>query len=845
MKDRDIRDFSHSEVKDVFSIVQSSEAGLTENDVSKRLSTIGQNTLQTTKRSHVIIEFLLNFKSPLVVILMVVASISIFLGEAINAVIVMSMVAMSVGLNFLQEHRASLAAEKLKSRVSSKTMVIRDGIAVEVNSVGIVPGDVLELNAGDLVPADARLFWERDLFVSQSALTGESFPVEKTINPIESHRNDLTDMRNILFAGTSIVTGAGKAVVIKTGSSTEFGKIAEKLANPRSQNEFTKGIESFSSMVLRIIVIFVVFIFLANSFIKHDIIESLLFSIAVAVGLTPEFLPMIMTVNMSRGSQSMARKGVIVKKLTAIPTFGSMDILCTDKTGTLTEDRIHLVKYTNISGKESEDVFQYAYLNSYYQTGITNPMDKAVVDYKKIDISEYKKVDEIPFDFERKRMSVVISSKKDHILITKGAPEEILKVSSTYLDGEVERKLTHRKKEIIMGQFEKLSKDGFRTLAIAKKKIPSSKTIYTKADENEMNIVGFVSFLDPARAGVKDSIDQLEIMGIEMKVLTGDNEFVTQKICIDADINVKGTLLGSQIDSFTDEQLFSQCMATTIFARCSPSQKNRIITCLRSRGKVVGYMGDGINDAPSLKAADVGISVANGVDVAKESADIILTHKSLKELKDGVIEGRKTFGNTMKYIMMGLSSNFGNMFSVLGAVLFLPFLPMLPIQILLNNFLYDLGQITLPTDRVDKEYLEKPKRWSNKTIRNFMIIFGPISSLFDYLSFFVLFVLFKNAPAAFQTGWFMESLATQTLVIHIIRTRKIPFLQSNASMYLWVSTSLVVAIGWIIPMTPLAHFFGFVTLPFYQVALISVIVAIYLLCVEAGKRVFYNSRLAS
>ncbi len=845
MLDKPLSSYALLSQTEVLSSLNSTLDGLARDEVDNRLRKYGPNTISTFKKNLLLLEFLSNFRSPLVLILICISAISFLLGEHVDALIVALMVVMSVGLNFFQEHRASLAAEKLKSKVAPKAVVIRNGKREEIYASQIVIGDILELNAGGLIPADSRIISEKDLYVNQSSLTGESFPVEKSKDSITAHNPDISDLINIVFAGTSVVTGTAQAVVIKTGKNTEFGKIAERIIEEDDVNEFTKGIGDFSILVMRVVVIFVVFIFFVNAMIKHDIVESLTFAIAVAVGLTPEFLPMIMTVNMSRGSQKMAKKGVIVKRLTAIPTFGSMDILCTDKTGTLTEDKIHLVKYIDIRGEESENVFQYAYLNSFYQTGITNPMDKAVIDFKSIDTSNFKKIDEIPFDFDRKRMSVAVFSKGKHFLITKGAPEEILGISDKSSDGSKEKKLSEQDKKLFLQKYEELSRDGYRVLAISIKEEAATKTLFKVDDEKQMSLIGFIAFLDPPKEGARASIDELEAMGIEMKVITGDNELVTQKICKDADINVKGLLLGHEIESMTDEVLYERAAKSTIFARFSPIQKNRIITVLRSHGDVVGYMGDGINDAPSLKAADVGISVSNGVDVAKESADIILTNKSLHELREGVIEGRKTFGNTMKYIMMGLSSNFGNMFSVLGAVLFLPFLPMLPIQILLNNFLYDISQLTLPLDKVDEEYIKKPKRWDIHQIRNFMIVFGPISSVFDFLSFFVLFMFFKNSPGSFQTGWFMESLATQTFVIHIIRTRKLPFIQSNASPYLWITTILAVFIGWIIPMSPLGHYFGFTALPIHVIALIAGIVAVYLVFVELGKRFFYSSsRLA-
>jgi P-type Mg2+ transporter len=826
--------------EELFHTFNTSSHGLTESEANHRLTQLGYNTFRQEKNLHIVLQYLSTFKNPIMLILLVVSGISFMLGETLNAVIICLMVLLSSTLNFFLEYKANASAKKLKDKVAATTTVLRNGKEIEIFSSHVCIGDILILNAGDLVPADARLITSRDVFVNQSLLTGESFPVEKLLSDTKQSASNDIDLINIIFAGTSIVTGTATAVVLKTGNNTQFGKIAEDLQNTQEDNEFTHGIQSFSYLILKIIFVLVLFIFLFNALLKHDILESFAFAIAVAVGLAPEFLPMIMSVTMSRGSINMAKKGAIVKKLTAIPAFGSMDILCTDKTGTLTEAVIRLVKYVDIFGNHSDHTLLLAYINSSFQTGITNPMDDAVRKYKKIPISHYKKIDEIPFDFSRKRMSVVVGIHSDHLLITKGAPEEIFTCCKEYRTATGLHKLTPEIQKTFHTVYNSLSRDGFRVLAIATKIMKINDTTYTADDEQDMELVGFTAFLDPAKIDARDSLDHLENMGIEVKIITGDNELVTEKIAKDVGITIKGILLGHTIHDLSDTALQRNVEKITIFARCSPQEKKRVIEALKKNGHVVGYMGDGINDASSLQAADVGISVNNAVDVAKETADIILTNKSLYELKDGVIEGRKTFGNTMKYILMGLSSNFGNMFSVLGAVLFLPFLPMLPIQILLNNFLYDFSQLTIPTDHVDAAYIEKPKRWNISFIRHFMFIFGPISSIFDFASFGFLYLLYKNNPAGFQTGWFMESLATQTLVIHVIRTQFIPVKQSNASIYLWASTIVSVCIGWIIPYTHLGTLFGFSTLPYSTVIMLGFIVAIYLLTVEIGKRFFYR-----
>jgi Mg2+-importing ATPase len=835
-----LRECSVKTQKELFELLDTSLNGLFDSDALERQLKFGLNTFRQEKNLHVVLEYLSTFKNPVMIILLVVSFVSFGLKETLNAVIILIMVLLSATLNFFQEYKASRSAKKLQDKVAAKTTVMRSGKKQEILSKNVCIGDILDLNAGDLIPADARLLEANNFFVNQSMLTGESFPVGKRLDlTVKPEENDI-DLPNMIFAGTSVVTGTALALVVKTGSRSQFGTIANDLSNAPEENDFTKGIQSFSYLILKVIMFLVLFIFLFNSLLKHDVLESFTFAVAVAVGLAPEFLPMIMSVTMGKGSIKMAKKGVIVKKLTAIPAFGSMDILCTDKTGTLTEATIRLVKYVDIFGNHSDHSLLLAYINSSFQTGIANPMDDAVLAYKNLDISPYEKIHEIPYDFSRKRMSVVVKKDKTHILITKGAPEEIFLCCRQYRKDASLHALTPEIRKSFHHVYDSLSKEGFRVLAIATKYINSTDKTFTKEDEFDMELVGFVAFLDPAKLDAKESIDELENMGIEMKIVTGDNELVTEKIARDVGVKIKGILLGHVIRDMSDIALQRRVDSVTIFARCSPQEKKRVIEALKKNKHVVGYMGDGINDASSLQIADVGISVNNAVDVAKETADIILTNKSLRELKDGVIEGRKTFGNTMKYILMGLSSNFGNMFSVLGAVIFLPFLPMLPIQILLNNFLYDFAQLTIPTDHVDRAYIEKPKRWDIRFIKHFMFIFGPISSLFDFTSFGLLYFLYKNNPAGFQTGWFMESLATQTLVIHVIRTRFTPIKQSNASKYLWASTLLSVGIGWIIPYTKIGTFFGFTGLPVETVIMLGLIVVIYLLTAEIGKRIFYR-----
>ncbi|PIR43842.1 magnesium-translocating P-type ATPase [candidate division WWE3 bacterium CG10_big_fil_rev_8_21_14_0_10_32_10] len=840
MKSFDISTFAKYDEREILENIRTSPKGLSLGEAKKRIQEYGHNSIETRSKTNVVFEYLINFTNPLILVLLLVSIISFILEDYVNAIIVLSMVFLSVTLNFIQEYKANKSAEKLKDSVALTSTVIRDNKEQTIKSINIVPGDIIVLNAGDLIPADSRVIEHKDFFINQASLTGEAYPVQKSGEIHKGEVKEVTVLQNIVFAGTNVITGQAKAVVINTGKNTIFGNIAKNLSQKNIDNDFTIGIKHFSNFILKIIIIFVIFIFFVNTFIKNDLLESLTFAIAVAVGMTPEFLPMVMTVTMSKGAVIMAKKGVIVKKLTAIPSFGSMDILCTDKTGTITQDKIELVKYINILGNHSQKVLQMAYINSSLQTGINNPLDEAVKNYRKINIKGIKKIDEIPFDFERKRMSIVIQEKSKYLMITKGSPEDLIKqCKHIEIEGKI-KKINKQNLKTFINEYKKLSNEGFRVLAVAVKSLEAKKEAYEKLDEDNLVFLGFTAFLDPVKNKVKETIDALEKIGVEIKVITGDNELVTKKACKDAGIQIKGTILGHEIDKISDKKLGELAENITIFARFSPTQKNRIINALRLQKHVVGYMGDGINDALSIKTADVGISVSNAVDVAKESADFILTHKNLAELKDGVIEGRKIFGNTMKYIMMGLSSNFGNMFSILGAVLFLPFLPMLPIQILLNNFLYDLSQITIPSDNVDVEYLNSPKKWNISSIKKFMVVFGPLSSIFDFITFYILYVSFKNVPSAFQTGWFIESLATQVLVIYIIRTKKIPFIQSTPSKLLIMSTLLIVGIGWIIPYTQINNIFSLYPLPLNIIIPLGFIVIGYLCLVERVKRIFYK-----
>lgn len=829
----ELANLKNIKVDKILELLDTSDRGLTQKEAEKRLTVYGPNTLRHKKKLSPIARFLSYFKNPMIIILLVAAFVSEATGATKNSIIILVMVLLSVILNFYQEHKSSQAAEKIAKKLMVLASVWRDGRKKELPIKQLVPGDIIALSAGDILPADGMVIAADDFFVNESALTGESYPVEKVM------RDHGT---NLVYSGTNVVSGSATVVVTKTGADSEYGTIAEKLSRGEEPSAFELGIKKFGILIAKVIMMLVIIILLINTLNHKNLIDSLIFSIAVAVGITPELLPMIMSVNMSKGSIAMSKKGVIVKRLNAIPNFGSMDILCTDKTGTLTEDKITVVKYIDITGLESPETLRLAYINGLMETGIKSVMDRAILDFKKMNVRQLAKIDEIPYDFIRKRSSVVFEENGQRLMSTKGAPEEIFKICTHYLARGKQHRWSQAGQKEAMESYEDLSRQGYRVLAVAVKEGLAEKKIYPKEDESGMTLKGFLAFYDPPKADVKQTIAEMERRGIEIKVLTGDSPLVTKKICADLRVPVKGIISGEDLDinELDDQALAVKALKNTIFARLSPSQKERIIKVLRQKGKIVGYLGDGINDAPALLAADVGISVDNAVDVAKETADIILMKKSLRVLLDGVIEGRKTFGNTMKYMMMGLSSNFGNMFSMIGAVIFLPFFPMLPGQILLNNFLYDISQLSIPADKVDEEYLQRPKHWNISFIKKFMLTFGPISSLFDFLTFFLLFSIFRLPEASFQTGWFIESLVTQVLVIYVIRTKKIPFLQSKPSKYLIITTLTVVTLGVIIASSPLSAIFGFQALPGLVLAAIFGLAIIYLILAQAIKMLFYR-----
>ena len=834
----------------VFPKLGTSMEGLSPQEVEKRLETYGPNVVARKIKRTRFAELLILFRNPLVIILLIAGFISGILGEIINATIIFVMVLLSISLNFYQERKASKAAEKLTERISTTATVMRDGVKRECKLSEIVPGDVVFLSAGDMVPADSRVVIAKDFHINESALTGESFPVEKSPAAIPKPEAEITGWKNYVFLGTSVVSGTATAVATRTGASTEYGSIAKKLLPRAPVGESGRGLKQFGVLIMEVTFALVLFVFIVLALLQHEILESLLFAVALAVGLTPELLPMIITVNLSKGAVAMSKKDVIVKRLASIQDFGSMDVLCADKTGTLTENKIRLIRHPNLENVEDEKVLLFSYINSHFQTGLKSPLDTAILEHGAIDMKAYKKIDEIPFDFKRKRISVVVEHEGQRYLVTKGAPEEIFKVSSRV---ELNEQILDSTSDLRMKMEEvyyELSFNGFRVLGVAYKRLPSEKALYTIEDETDMAFLGFGAFLDPPRESAKEALHLLGRAGIELKILTGDNELVTAMVIHSLGFKPKGVSTGHEIAEMSDEQLAKEVEESNVFTRLTPDQKNRIIGILKKNGHVVGFLGDGINDAPSLKTSDVGISVDTAVDVAKESADIILLKKDLRVLAEGVLEGRKTFGNTMKYIMMGTSSNFGNMFSAAGAAVFLPFLPMLPVQILLNNFLYDMSELGIPTDNVDREYVEKPRRWDISFIRKFMITFGPVSSVFDFLTFFTMIAYFtlqephRLDASLFQTAWFVESLSTQTLVIFVIRTRRIPFYKSRPSNILLGASLSVVALAWLIPYTPLGDLFGFEPLPWAFLLILLGMIAVYLALVETIKKGFYNSTAA-
>ncbi|OZY48781.1 magnesium-translocating P-type ATPase [Pseudomonas lundensis] len=808
------------------------------------------------------------YKNPFNLLLTLLAGVSLATDDVQAAVVIGTMVVLSTVLRFWQEAKSNKAADALKAMVSNTATVMRRDFSADAAPVfgkfygaslhikgaqrielpikQLVPGDLIVLSAGDMIPADCRVLSAKDLFVSQAAMTGESMPVEKFPHQADRDTRNPLELENIVYMGTNVVSGAATAVVLTTGNATYFGALAQRVgATDRGPTSFQTGVNKVSWLLIRFMFVMAPLVLFINGFTKGDWPEALLFALSVAVGLTPEMLPMIVTSTLAKGAVFLSRKKVIVKRLDAIQNFGAMDVLCTDKTGTLTQDKIFLARHVDIWGQESDDVLEMAYLNSYHQTGLKNLLDVAVLEHvevhRELNVgTAYSKVDEIPFDFNRRRMSVVVAEHdRPHVLICKGAVEEVLSVCQYVRHGDAQEVLTDELLARIRSVTAAFNEEGLRVVGVAARSMPRGRDTYTLADEQGLTLIGYVAFLDPPKESTAPALKALAEHGVAVKVLTGDNELVTAKICREVGLDQQGLLLGNDIERMSDAELAVAVETTNVFAKLTPTHKERIVRLLKANGHVVGFMGDGINDAPALRTADIGISVDSAVDIAKEAADIILLEKSLMVLEEGVLEGRRTFANMLKYIKMTASSNFGNVFSVLVASAFIPFLPMLPMHLLVQNLLYDVSQIAIPFDNVDDEMLKKPQRWQPADVGRFMLFFGPISSIFDILTFCLMWYVFQaNTPehqTLFQSGWFVVGLLTQTLIVHMIRTPKIPFLQSRAAMPLLVMTGVIMAIGIFLPMGPLASYFKLEALPPLYFVFLPVILLAYMGLTQAVK----------
>ena len=836
-------DFWNQPLAELLGELGTSANGLTSAEAESRLERYGRNLLNTSPRHSALRQYLAHFKNPLVLILLVASALSAFMGELEGAWIIWAIVLLSVTLDFIQEHRAENAANLLKKQVAVRATVLRDVQPIETRLEKIVPGDIVQLNAGALVPADCRLLDAKDFFVNQSLLTGETFPVEKHAIDLAEATHELADADNAVFMGTSVVSGIATAVVCCTGEQTALGDIAETLNRAPPPTRFELGLQSFGQLIMRFTVFLVLFVFLINAVFHRPLLESFLFSIALAVGLTPELLPMIVTLTLSRGAIRLSRQHVIVKKLSAIEDLGGMDILCTDKTGTLTEARIRLEQHIDALGEDSANVLRLAYLNSHFESGLRSPLDDAILEHHELDTAiaaeHWTKIDEVPFDFERRRVSVLIANDRERQLIVKGAPEDVLSHCTQWECRNGICALTDDDRTRIETLHRQLGSQGFKVLGIAWRSVPPTLDHAVIDDETELTFAGFAAFLDPPKVSAASAIEALTRSGVSVRVLTGDSEEVTRYVCNIIGMPVSGVLLGHEIATLDDASLAARIRDVNLFCRINPAEKKRIILAFKQQGHTVGYLGDGINDAPSLHAADVGISVDSAVDIAREAADLILLRQDLNVLSQGVSEGRRTTTNIMKYIMMGTSSNFGNMFSMAAATLFLPFLPLLPAQVLLNNLLYDLSEFPIPMDNVDSETLQTPRHWDIRFIRNFMWTAGPVSSLFDFMTFGVMLWVFQANEALFHTGWFVESLATQVLAIFIIRTMGKPW-RSRPNPWLAVTSVAVVLTACLLPFTPLAPALGFEPLPPLFFAILVGMVASYLVLLEIVKRLFYR-----
>jgi P-type Mg2+ transporter len=816
--------------------LQTTPNGLTQDEAQKRLTKYGSNLLKPKKKSDTLTLLLSQFKSPLVLILIFAGALSFFLGDSMNAAIILTIILVSSLLGFWQERGAANAVEKLLAIVQTKASVFRDGTQKEIPVEEIVPGDVIHLNAGDLVPGDSIILESKDLFINESSLTGETFPAEKTV-AILPQATTLSQRTNSLFMGTNVVSGDAQAVIVETGLQTEFGKVSARLKLRPPETEFELGVRHFGYLLMEVTLVLVVATLAINVYFARSVLDSLLFSLALAVGLTPQLLPAIISINLAHGAKIMATQKVIVKRLASIENFGSMNVLCSDKTGTLTEGIIKIQSILDFNGNPSAKAQLYASLNASNQTGFTNPIDEAIC-ATQVDVSGYAKLDEVPYDFIRKRLSVLVSKDEKNLIITKGALQNVLDICTLVETSGATIVPIGGVQNQIQQRFDELSSKGFRVLGIAYKDIGSDKLI-TKDSEVSMTFLGFLVLFDPAKPNIAVTIKELKQLGISLKIVTGDNRLVAASISQQVGFPTPKILAGSDLRSLSDEALLRQVNDVNVFAEVEPNQKERIILALKKAGNVVGYMGDGINDASALHAADVGLSVESAVDVAKESADIVLLEKDLSVLANGVKEGRKTFANTLKYVFMATSANFGNMFSMAGASLFLSFLPLLPRQILLTNLMTDFPETTIGTDNVDSEMVEHPRRWDVKFIRNFMIVFGILSSVFDYIAFGVLLFVLNSPMELFRTGWFIESVLSASLIVLVIRSRK-PFFKSYPGKYLMLATIVIVSLTLIFPFTPLGKLFGFAQPSLLVLALMSIIVVFYVISGEVVKRIFYK-----
>ncbi len=828
--------------ENLLSKFNTTEKGLTQQEVEIRLEQYGPNILKKQHQATALVLFLSQFKSPLVLILIFAAIVSIVVGEYTDASIVLVVVFGSTILGFVQEYNASNAVEKLRKQVTIKSSVLRDGKTIQIPSEQIVPGDIVLLSAGSLIPADGIVLTTQDFFVNQAVLTGETFPVEKKAE-IVSAKASLAERTNCVFMGTSVGSGTAQVLILQTGKGTLFGQIAERLSLHPPETEFERGIQRFGYLLTQVMLVMVVLVLAINIFLKKPPIDSLLFALALAVGMAPELLPAIISITLAHGAQKMAKQGVIVRRLNSIENFGSMDVLCTDKTGTLTEGVVRLDDALDLNGEKSAAVLRYAYLNAHHQNGLNNPLDEAINSYAEkagVDIGGEQKVSEIPYDFVRKRLSVItVNTNGEHTLITKGALDQILSICNHMQLANEVSPLDNARRADIEKRYSNWSEKGFRVLGVATKNAGDRHESFSRADEKDLSFAGFLLFFDPPKAGVEQVIADLAKRGVQLKIITGDNQKVARHVAEAVHLPLLGTLTGKELDELHNEALWHAAERTTLFAEVDPNQKERIIIALQKTGHVVGYIGDGINDAPALYAADVGISVDTAVDVAKDAADFVLLKQDLGILKEGIDEGRITFANTLKYILTTVSANFGNMFSMAGASVFLPFLPLLAPQILLNNFLSDIPGTTIASDNVDPEWVEKPRRWNTKFIRDYMILFGLVSSIFDFLTFGILLFIFRASPEEFRTGWFIESLMTELVIALVVRTRHL-FFRSRPGKLLLVSTLIVIGITLVLPYLPFNSIFGFIPLPLPLILAVIGLTILYVISAEIAKKYFYS-----